>query len=293
MLCLTVARQPKSKEGFGNAFRSWTMAKEMIDTVFGLWPLTVDGQKRLCHRRRRLLRPAPITSPKQALGPAPRDGHPERPADATRFIVLAKGWPRSQCFTPRGFQRHSFPAQMARQMGARSPSPDTATRPGRLWSAFLGCRYCSRPPADPHGVLSALLPMPFVRPRPASRRGADHDRSRWSTGTIQTDLLNLIVGMPSLLYGDRRSDSPEACSQRPTFVIVALGHDAACGCGPVRLSNGDLRRLFTRWQSWAPRRCWCGCSRPTRRSFALRRSSQVLRVRPEVLGRGFAFRTVL
>lgn len=178
-------------------------------------------------------RPAAPTPP--APGPLPRALTPDSGRlDASTFVVLGEGWAAGMAdFALReAWQRTSFPAQMAAQMGVELPqpllqAPGLGEAPGfqrlpvRAPAAMQGTVLGDFPPQRPvrNLAIPGLTLADALELRPVPPLVHRHD--------ARQTLANLVLGMPGLLdpAGDERGPTAleAAMALSPTFVVVELG----------------------------------------------------------------------
>lgn len=166
-----------------------------------------------------------------------------------RFVVLGEGLAAgmSGFGLEADLQRESFPAQMARQMGAamalpliQAPGlgdvPGFPRLPVRVPAMFQTTVRDDFPPAGPPQNLSVpglrLEDAATLRPAPPIVHRGDAKRTA----------VNLILGLSGLIRGeddDRPTQLEAALRQLPTFALVALGYAEALDAA----ANGDPGRL--------------------------------------------------
>lgn len=182
-----------------------------------------------------------------------------RQLDVTRFVVLGEGLAAGMAdFSLYDeAQRYSFPAQMARQMGASFVQPliqppGIGDVPGfEPWSVVAPSPLQSTvvdriPPEQPSNLsVPGFKVADAIRMRPQEPM-VDRTNSKQTT-------VNLLLGLSEIAYGLSRpwpTQLEKAVRRKPTLAVVELGFtealDAAIARDPARLSDlASFRRDFS------------------------------------------------
>lgn len=195
------------------------LQRQVVDMVFDVLPSELERP------------PVPFVDSAPQAPPAVA-----RRVDASTFVVLGEGLAAGMgdFGLNRAFQRYSFTAQAARQMGValHQPlfeAPGMGDLPGfpdlpvRLPANMQYTAMCDFPPESPRTNLAipGLKVADALELRP--RGPITHRRDNKQT------VANLILGMPSMLNeevaGKQLPNAVEyALGREPTFMLVALGY---------------------------------------------------------------------